>query len=118
MRPLGWALAIAAIAGVGAGAFWWFELCSRDCLAMEAQANESFERGEPLAALRLIDDVDAWHHCSRFTSGDEPPEYALARVSIERLRAEGRAAEVEALFAHARGPILQELAAAFRGAQK
>jgi hypothetical protein len=71
-----------------------------------------FDRGDPLAALRLIDEVDAWHHCSRFTEGDEPPESALARTAVARLRADGHAAEVEALFAHARGPILQELARA------
>jgi len=94
----------------GAALWWWFVLCERDCAAADRHAQDLFQRGELLAALALLDKVDARCDCSRFTSGDAPPQYALAQACLRQLRSEGRSVEVQDLLARARGPILKELA--------
>jgi hypothetical protein len=96
----------------GVALLWWFPVCEHACSAMQREVQELFERGEYVAALTRLDRVDARCHCSRFTSGDMPPEYALAEVCIRRLRAEGRGPELDGLLERARGAILHELSRA------
>jgi hypothetical protein len=97
---------------VAAAAAWWywFTRCERACAALEVEAQYLFQRGEFLAALTLIDTVDARCRCERFTSGDTPPQYALAQACIRQLLSEGHSAEVGRLLTSARGTILRELA--------
>ena len=92
-----------------AAAWWWFVRCARACVAAEHAAQDLFQRGELLSALALIGAVDARCRCSRFTSGDAPPQYALAQACLRQLLNEGRSTDVEHLLAHARGPILTDL---------
>ena len=117
-RPFAFAGALAAAALAGALGFWWCVRCDGDCAVADGDAEGLFRRGEPLAALSLLDVVDARCRCSRFTSGDAPPQYALAQACLRRLLDEGREAEVEGLLARARGPILRELAAEVRRANE
>jgi hypothetical protein len=100
---------VLAVAGTAAS-WWWFVCCERNCAATDRHAQDLFQRGDPLAALALLDKFDARCNCARFTSGDAPPQYALAQACLRQLFSEGRSVEVQALLAHARGPILKELA--------
>lgn len=84
--------------------------CERACESGDEDAQELLRRGDPLAALRLLDEVDARCRCARFTSGDAPPQYALAIACLQRLRDEGRDAERRQALVEARGPILRDLA--------
>jgi hypothetical protein len=101
-----------ALASVAAAWWWWYVRCERDCAAADHKAEELFRRGELLSALALIDAMDARCHCERFTSGDAPLQYTLARTCLRRLLSQGRSAEVEAFLTHVRGPILKELSSA------
>jgi hypothetical protein len=104
------ALILVAVLAAGAGAWWWrYRAAERACTQVAEDAQALFDRGQPLAALERIDAVDARCDCGRFTSGDEPPEYALARACLERLRSQGQGAEADRALAAARGPILREL---------
>jgi hypothetical protein len=84
--------------------------CERDCAAVDRDAQDLFQHGEFLSVLALIDAVDARCRCSRFTSGDSPPQYALAQACLRQLLSEGPNAEVERILLRARGRILMELA--------
>jgi len=101
---------IGGLTAATAAAWWWFRRCEHACLEVDLGAQNLFERGELLSALALIDAVDARCHCARFSSGDAPPQYALAQTCLLQLLSKGRSAEVESLLRHARGPILRELA--------
>jgi hypothetical protein len=104
------ALVVLAVIVAGAAAWWWrYRASERACAQVALDARALFDGGQPLAALERIDAVDARCRCGRFTSGDEPPEYALARACVERLRAQGQGAEADRALAAARGPILREL---------
>ncbi len=105
---------ISLLAAAGAGAWWWLRRCEADCAAATRDARALLLRGEPVRALALLDRADARCGCARFTAGDEPPEYAVARACLDRLQAEGRMADAADVLARARGPILRELAAAYR----
>lgn len=98
------------LAAVGGAIWWWFVRCERDCAASDREAQELFRRGELLSVLTLIDGTDARCRCSRFTSGDAPAQYALARACLRQLLIEGRRDEAEGFLARARSPILRELA--------
>jgi hypothetical protein len=100
---------VLAVVLVVLSAWWWFVRCERNCGEVLRHAQDMFERGELSLALARIDAVDAKCHCSRFTSGDAPPQYSLAQACLERLLSEGRLDEVERLLAQAQGPILKEL---------
>ena len=96
----------------GAAVCWWwssYEQCARDCDAVDADAIALFERGELVAALKRIDEVDTRCRCGRFVDGDAPPQYSLAVACLQRLRREGRRVEVDDILANARGPILMDL---------
>jgi hypothetical protein len=93
-----------------AAAWWWFVRCEHVCARADQDAQDLFQRGELLSTLSLIDKVDSRCSCTRFTSGDTPPQYAMAQVCLRQLLNEGRSTEVEQLLAHAHGPILSELA--------
>ena len=103
-------VSIGALVAIAAVCWWWFARCERACAAIDRDTQELFQRGELLSALALIDAVDARCRCARFTSGDAPPQYALALTSLRQLLIEGRSSEVRRLLANARGPILKELA--------
>jgi hypothetical protein len=100
---------IGAVALAGAGWWWWHARCETACAEVDRGSQEMLERGDLVAALTLIDGVDARCRCGRFTSGDAPPQYSLAQACLGRLRTAGRSAEVDALLNKARGPILIEL---------
>jgi hypothetical protein len=103
-------LAVLAAGAVGAAVWWWrYRAAERACLQVVDDASALFDGGQPLAALERIDAVDARCRCSRFTSGDEPPEYSLARACLKRLREQGQGADADRALAAARGPILREL---------
>src|SRR5687768_592462 len=70
---------IGVLATVGA-LWWWFVRCGHECMEADRDAQNLFQQGELWSALALIDTVDAKCHCSRFTSGDAPIQYALAQV--------------------------------------
>jgi hypothetical protein len=91
-------------------AWWWFVRCEQECGEVERDAQGMFQRGELLSAIALIDAVDARCRCARFTTGDASPQYALAKACLERLLTEGQSPEIGRILAHARGPILKELA--------
>jgi hypothetical protein len=66
-------------------------------------------QGDLRGALMAIDSADDRCHCSRFTQGDEPPEYSSARTWMRMLaEREGSSAVIE-LSRSARGPILRQL---------
>jgi hypothetical protein len=97
------AAGVALLALLAAGAWLWRDRrCPARCDAAVAQAEHA---SDPAAALRLIDATDAACDCARFTEGDEPPEYAAARVAA---RALDEAALARA-HAAARGPIVREV---------
>lgn len=110
MRPRA-ALAVAVLAAACLATKRWLARCERACLAADQDAEYLFRRGELLAALAVIDNVDARCRCARFTSGDAPPQYALAQACLRELQNDGRTAEVERVLARTRGTILRELAA-------
>jgi hypothetical protein len=103
---------LAGVVAAAGAAVWWRRIvrCEHDCSGVDHDSQEMFRRGELLFALALIDGVDARCHCSRFTSGDASPQYALAKTCIEALVKEGQHARVKQLLAQARGSILKELA--------
>jgi len=107
-----WVIVLSAIvATVGALIlWWWFVRCETDCAAADRAAEDLFERGELLSVLELIDTVDSKCHCSRFTSGDAPTQYALAQECVRQLRGKGMTTELERLLMHSRSPILMEVA--------
>ncbi len=97
------------LGSVAAVLWWWYMRCERACTAADRAAEDLFQRGELLSALSLIDAADARCHCGRFTSGDAPPQYALAQACLRGLLSRGQRAEVERFLARVRGPILREL---------
>lgn len=101
-----------ALAGLPVSAFaiavwWWFVRCEAVCAQADRDVEDLFGRGNWQSALDMIDGVDARCHCSRFTSGDAPPQYAIAEATLRGLVAKGRREEAERALARARGPILR-----------
>lgn len=107
--------AIVTVLAMAAVVWWWRDRCERACLAIEREADALFERGDLVGTLRRIDEVDTRCACTRFTSGDASPLYALAFACLERLRREGREADVARVLAGARGSILREFREAAAG---
>lgn len=102
--------ALVVLAGVaGAARWWWLARCERACANADRDAHTLFNRGEVVAALELIDAVDARCDCSRYTSGDAPPQYALADACLRQLLRDQRSADFRRIASNARGPILRAL---------
>jgi hypothetical protein len=89
----------------------WFVRCESTCAEAQSDAENLFARGSYLEALAVVAAADAKCRCARFTSGDAPPQYALADACLRALIDDGRRAEVEVLVEQSGGPILRELAA-------
>jgi hypothetical protein len=104
-------LALLGLLTSAAVGWWWSSRaqCERECQTVDAEVTALFERGDLVAVLERIDDVDARCRCARFVEGDAPPLYGLAVVCVQRLRREGRAAEADGILARSRGPILRDL---------
>jgi hypothetical protein len=103
-------IVLAAVVAAALSAWWWFVHCEYRCATADHDSDALYQRGELWSALALIDSTDAGCRCARFTSGDMPPQYAVAQACIRALRQEGRGADVDRLLARTRSSILQELA--------
>lgn len=92
------------LAGLATGlaALLWMTHCERQCGAALNESEALYDAGDPMAALRALDEVDARCDCSRFTEGDAPPELSLAIACAQRLSA----ADLDGLLSAAKGPIL------------
>jgi hypothetical protein len=90
-------------------AWWNRQRCARACDDANYEAETLFQKGDFLSALTLIDQVDTRCNCSRFTSGDMPPEYSLAQACLRQLLNKGQDAEIHFILARTRSPILMEL---------
>jgi hypothetical protein len=90
----------------------WSQHCADRCGAAIEQADRLAADGNLRGALLSIDAADAACRCSRFTEGDEPPEYAAAETYLDMLRTrEGQVAIAE-LSRSVKGPIMRELVGA------
>ena len=92
-----------------------FVRCERACAEAQGDAEDLFAQGRYLEALAVIGSNDSKCRCARFTSGDAPPQYALADACLRALLDDGRRAEIDELVEQTGGPILTELAAAGTG---
>jgi hypothetical protein len=111
-------LIVLLVTAGAASLWWWFVRCEWDCEEVDHEAQKLFQQGEFLSVLMLIDDVDARCHCSRFTSGDSPPQYALAQACLKQLLDKEQNEDIGLILARARGPILRQLAKQFVSAEQ
>ncbi|MDH5181445.1 MAG: hypothetical protein OEZ39_15765 [Gammaproteobacteria bacterium] len=83
--------------------------CQKKCnLAVAAADNHAAEYNYR-KALEVLDEADNDCRCSRFTQGDEPPEYASARLYLAKFYQNSSPAERIEFEKHIRGSILNEL---------
>lgn len=107
---------VAIVLAGGAGASWWWYVAADDeCREADRNAADLFDRHELVQSLKLVDEVDGRCDCARFTSGDAPPQYAIAWACLRQLDREGRGSEAREVLASARSPMLKSLAKAADG---
>ena len=91
---------------------FWSRRCADHCGAAIEQADRLAADGNLRGALLSIDAADAACRCSRFTEGDEPPEYAAAETYLNMLRAREGLVAIAELSRSIKGPIMRELVGA------
>ena len=107
----GRAIAALGVLAAASGALWWWWglRCERVCARVDLDAERFLERGDLLPALELIDRTDARCRCERYTSGDAPPQYAVANAALRELVRAHRLGELRSVASRARGPMLKSL---------
>lgn len=83
--------------------------CQEKCHNSVVKADRLATVGNFRGALKTLDDTDACCNCSHFTEGDEPPEYATARIYLKKYRSQASEEELVEFMKNVHGPILTEL---------